>query len=62
MGMSFYVRKGSCFTGHSSEHGSQVLAFVDNFRAVAFATLAIVPFVFSMKKMRTRRTEAVAMH
>jgi DHA2 family multidrug resistance protein len=39
-----------------------MLAFVDDFRTLAWVSLAIVPFMFLMKKMRPHKTGSAAMH
>jgi hypothetical protein len=49
--------RASVSAERSSERGSHVPAYVDDFRR-----LAIVPFMFLMKKMRACKTEAATMH
>jgi DHA2 family multidrug resistance protein len=39
-----------------------MLAFVDDFRTLAWVSLAIVPFMFLMKKMRPHKAGSAAMH
>jgi DHA2 family multidrug resistance protein len=44
------------------ERQATMLAYVDDFRVLAWVSLAIVPFMFLMKKMRPHKAGSAAMH
>jgi DHA2 family multidrug resistance protein len=44
------------------ERQAAMLAYVDDFRVLAWVSLAIVPFMFLMKKMRPHKAGSAAMH
>jgi DHA2 family multidrug resistance protein len=44
------------------ERQAAMLAYVDDFRVLSGISLAIVPFMFLMKKMRPHKAGSAAMH